>query len=103
MGEKHLILYNSNRLKESWRRYQNSGEHALFKAILHAFRKDFMIAFMGNLTAACLDMLSPFIIKGIMHYIQDPVANLSYGLLLVAALVVSQLLGKVVLAQATFY
>jgi ABC-type multidrug transport system fused ATPase/permease subunit len=110
-------------LKSKWVRYektQGRGDNALFKSILFAFWKDFLMLVILNIVSTLMGLCGPFIIKKLIDYIKtgknpydyewDPVTapytdfdhHTEYGLMLVGILVLSQGLNYIISEHITY-
>ena len=67
------IEYKIEHLKSKWSKYEHDptrGDNALFKSILSAFWKDFLVLVVLNIVSTGMGLLGPFIIKKLIDYIK---------------------------------
>lgn len=58
------------RLKQSWKtQKKKGGKNALFRAIILAYKKEYLIALLINILTTMLNLSSPFLIKHIIDFI----------------------------------
>lgn len=54
-------------MKKSWKKYKiNKGNNDLFKAVLHAYRKDYIISILMGFLSSGLELSTPFFVKAII-------------------------------------
>jgi hypothetical protein len=80
------------KLEISWNKYRSENEHsnALFRAVIHAFRREYGIAMFWNLFGALLQISSPFILHRLIEFIKQQKDDTAGGIMLVVTLVGTQ-------------
>ena len=98
------IEYHTNRLKTIWKQHKdrdNRSPNALFNSICIAFMPDYFKLMFANALMAVLQLSGPYMIKKLIDFVKtgkaqwnfeltDLNSGTEYGILLVAALVLSQ-------------
>jgi ABC-type multidrug transport system fused ATPase/permease subunit len=78
-------------MRESWKKYKrHNSPNDLFKAVLHAFRKEYLIAMCISVVSSGFELSTPFIIKAIIDFIQDPTLSNVHGFSLILLLIITQ-------------
>ena len=102
MREKEKVSSDMDRVRELYKRYKSNGKkNSLMNASFNAFRCDIMIQFLGGITSALLNFMSPFIILRLVNFIEEGASikegdltweSVKPGVILSGTLVGSQLL-----------
>ena len=101
---KHDVRVQEARLLTSWNRYKHSkSKNSLFKAVLRTYRWEYTVAILWNVLVCALQLASPFLLRQLILFIQDPDAETIRGLLLVAFLSTSQGLAYLITENINFY
>eukprot|EP00347_Sterkiella_histriomuscorum_P019725 403340529 len=91
------------KLKKSWKKYKHSQGNALFKAVIHAYRYEYLIAVFFNLLITAAEISTPFLVKRIIEFIQSTDDDVGYGFGLVSILVVTQGLQYIINDHIDYY
>ncbi len=82
---------------------KGSGKNQLIKAVVHAFRHEYYFSIGLNLVGCILELANPFLVNGIIAFIQDKEIPNSHGIALVSALIGVQILNYLIFEQIKFY
>ena len=71
----------------AWNYYKNSkSKNSLLKAVLRAYRREYLITTSAAMLVCCLQIVSPFLLKGLIDYIKDRRESTFEGVVLVLLL-----------------
>ena len=95
--KKHDVRIQKTRLMTAWNYYKNSkSKNSLLKAVLRAYRREYLITTSAAMLVCCLQILSPFLLKGLIDYIKDRRESTFEGVVLVLLLAITQGLGYII-------
>ena len=88
----------------AWNYYKNTtSKNGLLKAVLRAYKREYAITTSLAMFVCCLQIVSPFILKALIDYINDRRESTFEGIMFVVLLVLSQGLVYIINEHLTFY
>ena len=88
----------------AWNHYKNSeSKNSLLKAVLRAYKREYAITTSFAMFVCCLQIVSPFVLKELIDYINDRRESTFEGIMLVVLLLLSQALVYIISEHLTFY
>ena len=94
----------SGKLEESWNMYKNrEGKDQFLKCLIHNYKTEIFICFLGQTLNVVLQMADPFVIKALVEYFQDPEAHIMEGILPAALYVISDAMRRKVGDIVSYY
>ena len=88
----------------AWNYYKNSNsKNSLLKAVLRAYKREYTITTSFAMFVCCLQIVSPFVLKELIDYINDRRESTFEGIMLVVLLLLSQALVYIISEHLTYY
>ena len=88
----------------AWNYYKGSkSKNSLLKAVLRAYKREYAITVSVAMFVCCLQIISPFVLKELIDYINDRRESTLEGIMLVVLLILSQGLVYIISEHLTFY
>ena len=111
MNDDDRVEISTAKLRKSWASYKeqaNVSKYALLKAVVAAFKWEYIKIIIINLIVTGLNLISPYLISMIIEYIETKdqkirPPKLTTGLLYVGMLVLSQLMFYSVSEHLEYY
>jgi ABC-type multidrug transport system fused ATPase/permease subunit len=93
------------KLEAAWERRKNipGEENGLSKALFAAFKGELCYAIFWNFVVTILQLMTPFLLRNIILFIQNKEADTTYGVTLLSILMVSQGISFFIREHMTLY
>ena len=85
------VKIHQARLETAWNYYKNDkGKNRLFKAVFRAYRWEYFVSIFWNTIICFLQLATPFLLRNLILFIQNPDEKPIVGVLLVMGLMLSK-------------
>ena len=100
----HDVRIQQARLVTAWNYYKHSrSKYSMFKAVLRAYRYEYIVAILWSFVVATLQLSSPFLLRKVIVFIRNQEDDTFTGIMLVLLLSLTQGLAYLISEHINFY